>query len=177
MAENQYVSIGYTKKAHGIGGELKLHIEERYLEDFLKNERIFLEVKGTKLPYFVENVRGKGELILQLESVNNRDTAFLLQSREVFLRQQDLLSDAEREFEPVEADSLAYAQLSGYLLRDKTLGDIGTIAEVLDMPQQEMALLQYRNRDVLVPLNAQLILDIDPQQRIVLMDLPDGLLE
>ena len=30
------ISIGYTKKPHGLKGEIKLHIEDRYLEDLLE---------------------------------------------------------------------------------------------------------------------------------------------
>ena len=176
MAEQPYVLIGHTRKAHGLAGELKLSIEERYIEDFLKNERIFLDVKGTKIPYFIANVRGKGELILQLEDVADRDAALMLQGREVFLREKDLLHDSERELE-FEEETLEYEHLTGYTLVDQTLGPIGAIDEVLEMPQQEMAFLKYRNREVLVPLNEQLIVRIDESARQVIMDLPEGLLD
>lgn len=177
MAENPYVNIGNTRKAHGITGELKLFIEDKYLEDFLKNERIFLDIKGTKIPYFVANVRGKGDLILQLEEVDNRDTALLLQGREVFLREKDLLLEEERELEIPEEETLEFEHLTGFLLVDQTLGEIGPITEVLEMPQQEMAFLTYQNREVLVPLNAQLIVKVDEKNKKVWMDLPDGLLD
>lgn len=177
MAENQYINIGYTKKMHGLKGELKLVIEERFLEDFLKNERIFLDVKGAKVPYFVANVRGKGEMILQLEEVDNRDSAFALQSREVFLREQDLIPDEQRELETEEEQALEYEHLVGFLLIDKYLGDIGHIEEVLEMPQQEMAFLKHKGREVLIPLNPQFITSVDEKNEKVYVDLPEGLLE
>ena len=176
MAEQPYVLIGHTRKAHGIAGELKLSIEERYVEDFLKNERIFLDVKGTKIPYFVANVRGKGELILQLEDVTDRDAAIMLQGREVFLREKDILHDSERELE-FEEETLEYQHLNGYTLVDQTLGAIGTIDEILEMPQQEMALVPYLGREVLIPLNPHYIRSIDHKARKVVVDLPEGLLE
>ncbi|MCW5923757.1 MAG: 16S rRNA processing protein RimM [Saprospiraceae bacterium] len=177
MAENQYINIGYTKKMHGLKGELKLVIEERFLEDFLKNERIFLDVKGAKVPYFVANVRGKGEMILQLEEVDNRDSAFALQSREVFLREQDLIPDEQRELETEEEQALEYEHLVGFLLIDKYLGDIGHIEEVFEMPQQEMAFLKHKGREVLIPLNPQFITSVDEKTEKVYVDLPEGLLE
>ncbi|MFN0034455.1 MAG: ribosome maturation factor RimM [Saprospiraceae bacterium] len=177
MAETQYVSIGRTRKAHGLAGELKLSIEERYLEDFMKNERIFLEVRGVKIPYFIANVRGAGEMILKLEEVDNRDAATALQSREVLLREQDILPDHAREYEVEEEDALEYGHLAGFILVDETRGEIGEIDEVLEMPQQEMAFLQYKGREVLVPLNEQFICSIDEPNRRVFMDLPDGLLD
>jgi 16S rRNA processing protein RimM len=177
MAEPQYITIGRTRKAHGLSGELKVSIEERYLEDFMKNERIFLEVKGVKIPYFIASVRGGGEMILKLEEVDNRDTATLLQAREVMLREQDILPDHAREYEVEEEEGLEYEHLAGYTILDETLGEIGVIDEVLEMPQQEMAFLKYKNREVLVPLNAQFILSVDEPNRRVHMDLPDGLLD
>jgi 16S rRNA processing protein RimM len=176
MAEKQYVSIGYTKKAHGLAGELKISIEAQYLEDFLHNERIFLDIKGLKIPYFVANVRGENDFILKLEEVDDRDAAFALQSREVFLREQDLLPDHARTLDVDEA-GLEYGHLEGFLLTDKTLGEIGRIQQILEMPQQEMAFLQYQDREVLVPLNAHYIVSIDETAQRVSMDLPDGLLD
>lgn len=172
-----YVTIGHTKKAHGITGEIKMHIEDRYAEDFLKNERIFIDVKGTKVPYFIANVRGTNEFIVQLEEVDTREVAQVLQSREICLREKDLIPDDEREIDVEEEEGLVYGRLVGYMLTDQTLGDIGSIDEVLEMPQQEMAFLKYQKREVLVPLNAQLIVKVDDKARKVLMDLPEGLLE
>lgn len=177
MAEPQYVIIGRTRKAHSLTGELKVSIEERYLEDFMKNERIFLDIKGLKVPYFIAGVRGGGEMILKLEEVDNRDTALLLQSREVLLREQDLLPDHAREFEFEEEEGLQYGHLAGFMLVENTLGEIGIIDEVLEMPQQEMAFLKYKNREVLVPLNEQFIHKISVEDQRVWMDLPEGLLE
>jgi 16S rRNA processing protein RimM len=174
--EQQYVCIGRTKKAHGLAGEIKMGIEEQYLEDFMKNERIFIGVKSSKIPYFIANVRGKGEMIVQLEDVDNRDAAQMLQAREIFLREQDILSEAEREFEMPD-DALEYAGLVGFMMLDKTIGEIGTIDEVLEMPQQEMAFLRFKGKEVLVPLNEQMILEVNEALKQVLMDLPEGLLD
>ena len=177
MAEVQYVTIGRTRKAHSLTGELKISIEERYLEDFMKNERIFLEIKGAKVPYFIDNVRGGGEMIVKLEEVDNRDTAMLLQSRDVLLREQDILAEDAREFEFEEEKGLEYGHLVGFTLVDEILGEIGPIDEVLEMPQQEMAFLKYKNREVLIPLNAQFIRAVDEPNKRVQVDLPDGLLD
>ncbi len=175
--DQAYVNIGYTRKAHGLSGELKFAIEEQFLEDFLKNERIFIAVRSSKIPYFIANVRGKGELIVQLEDVDNRDAAQLLQSKEIFLREQDIIPDKEREIEVPDEDELEYERLVGYLIVDQIMGDIGAIDEVLEMPQQEMAFLKHKGRDVLIPLNDQMIISIDEVNKKVLMDLPDGLLD
>lgn len=173
---NDYINIGYTKKTHGIGGELKVFIEERFFEDFMKNERIFLDVKGVKVPYFIINVRGTLDMIMKLEDVASKESAYALQSREIFLRPQDLIPDHKREIE-VEDDQLEYEYLLGFTIVDQTVGEIGAIDEVLDMPQQNMAFLKYKSREVLIPLNKTLIVSVDKNKRKVVMDLPEGLLD
>lgn len=177
MAEPQYITIGRTRKAHGLTGELKMSIEDRYLEDFMKNERIFLEVKGLKLPYFIDSVRGGGELIVKLEEVDDRDAATVLQAREIMLRQQDILAEEEREFEVEEEQGLVYEYLTGFLMIDNERGEIAPITEVLEMPQQEMAFLTYKGREILIPLNEQFVQRVDAEQQRVYVDLPDGLLD
>jgi 16S rRNA processing protein RimM len=176
MAEPEYINIGHTRKTHGVGGELKIMIETRFVEDFLKNERIFIDVKGIKIPYFITSVRGTLDLIVALEDVDNKEAAYSLQSREVFLRKQDLIPEHLRELE-VEDESLEYAFLAGFTLIDQTLGEIGVIDEILDMPQQEMAMMKHKGKDVLIPLNKSMILKVDKAGKRLTMDLPDGLLD
>ena len=55
------------------------------------------------------------------------------------------------------------------------LGDIGIIDEVVEMPEQFMAFLSYQEKEVMVPLNEFFIQDIDPENKIILMELPDGI--
>jgi 16S rRNA processing protein RimM len=175
--QEAYVNIGYTQKTHGVAGELKVFVLERYWEDFLKNERFFLDVKGVKVPYFVENLRGGGTPIVKFEDVDTREAAIGLQSRELFLRREDLVPEHERELE-VEADEgLEFSHLLGFQVTDETLGDLGVIGEIVEIPQQEMAVLHYRGREVLVPLNRQFIRSVDEAGKKVVMDLPEGLMD
>ena len=45
------------------------------------------------------------------------------------------------------------------------------------MPQQFMALLSYRGKEILIPINDAFVQDIDPEKGLLYMDLPDGLLD
>jgi 16S rRNA processing protein RimM len=63
------------------------------------------------------------------------------------------------------------------MLVDAQAGPVGPIEEVLEMPQQEMALVRYKGRETLIPLNTHFIQRVDTERREVLVDLPDGLLE
>jgi 16S rRNA processing protein RimM len=171
---SEYVAIGYTQKSHGLKGELKMHIEPKYLEDFLKNERVYVDVKGIKIPYFIEQLRGTTDLIVQLEDVRDRDAAIALQSRDLYLKSTDLIPEHKRELDVVQS---AYAHLAGYTIIDAHSGTLGAIEQVLDMPQQEMAVIQYKGKEVFIPLIPQFVRQIDETRKEVLTDLPEGLLD
>ena len=166
------VAIGYTKKPHGLKGELKVQIEELYLDDFLEAEIIFLDMKGKKLPFFIESVREGNEILLKLEDVDSKEAADSLSSKEVFLRESDIVPLEEREMEPDD-----FTQFIGYQIKDAELGLIGEIEDVMEYPQQMMAALTYQDREILIPMNTAFIKEIQKENKMIIMELPEGLLE
>ncbi len=165
------IEIGYTQKPHGLNGEIKVVVEEIYEDDFYEAKIVFLDIKGKQLPYFLDSVRGGNALIVKFEEVKSKDEAMMIGGKKMFLREADVSVEA------LEAVDLEFKYLEGYTIYDVEWGEIAVINEVIEMPQQEMAMIRYKNRDVLVPLNEFLIVQIDDDAKIVAMDLPDGLLE
>lgn len=167
----QYTQIGTTKKSHGVHGELKVEIEEAYEDVFLEADRVFLELRGTMQPFFIESIRGQADLIVQFDDVHTPEAARLLQIRGIFLPTEEVPQILESEPEGPE-----YSRVAGYLIVDTQLGEIGTIRDVLEMPQQELAAVDYRGREILVPLNPQFVQRVDDTAKRVLVNLPEGLL-
>lgn len=164
-----YISVGKTGKTHGIDGELKFFIEDEFLDDFLDAPAVFLTVAGKQVPFFIESVRGESNLIIKLEEVDSREVALPLAGAEVFLREQDVSQG-------VSAAMPDFAYLEGYTIKDVNAGVIGPIEEVVEFPQQLMAVLTYGGKEILIPLNDQFILKIDEAARRIDMELPEGLL-
>lgn len=167
----EFTEIGHTKKCHGIAGELKISIEEAYEDLFLSAERVYIEVRGAKLPYFIEQVRGGGELIVRFEDINNRDKAIPLQSKSVYLPTAEIPASIK----PVETQQYAY--VTGFLMVDRTAGEIGTIESIIDLPQQEAALIVYKGNDLIIPLHDHWIISIDKKAKRIFADLPEGMLD
>jgi len=168
----EFVSIGKIGKAHGIKGAMKLLAVEAYLPDLENTSAIFIEENGQKLPYFLEEVQIGNATILTLEEVGTKEAANRLRSKEVFLRESDLLPIENRAF-----NSLQYEQYKGFELEDKELGTIGVIEEIIEMPQQEMAVVNYQDKEVLIPLNEDFILETLKEEKLIKVTLPEGLLD
>lgn len=169
---SEFTQIGHTKKAHGTIGEIKVAIEEDFEDHFIDTDCVWLEIKGSKMPYFIEEIRGGGDLIVKFEGVDNRDQAIAIQSRSMFVKSEDL-----EEIATTPKTGLAYEHYEGFEIIDQNAGPIGFIKEVIDLPQQEMAVVEYEGRELLIPLHPQFITRIDDEKREVLMNLPEGLLE
>jgi 16S rRNA processing protein RimM len=168
------VKIGFTKKPHGLKGEIKLQIDDHYMEDLLETDVVLLTIKGKPTPYFIEDIRVGNAIIAKFEDVDSVEAATEIGSKELSLREKDILADEERTFE--EEEGMEYADCVGYKIMD---GDVvvGTIEEVVEFPQQEMAILTREGKDILIPLNVAFVLRRDDAAKTIFMDLPKGLLE
>jgi len=169
-----YQSIGYTKKTYGVKGELKLNIADRYLEDFAQADVLFLDIAGRKIPYFLEYINFENPFTLKFEDFDSKESAIELTGKEIFMRTSDLLTEEEKVFEVV--GNLVFEKYIQFEIQDKTLGRVGVIEEIVEYPQQEMASLNFKEKEVLIPMNESLIIKIDTENKVIEMDLPAGLL-
>lgn len=173
----KYTSIGFTKKEHRLKGELKVLVEDKYLEDLLKTPVIFLSIKGRHLPYFVEEARLENELIIKLEDVDSKEAAHLLSSKEIFLQPANILKKEEKEFEFDNPSNLLFGYLADFTLVDSELGELGKILEIVEFPHQEMAVISYNENEIFIPIHENLIEKIDEKKQYIYMNLPEGILD
>jgi 16S rRNA processing protein RimM len=174
---SNYISIGKITKAHGLDGSLRVRIKDRYIDDFNATDVVFLEVSGKPIPFFIDEVKGGTDPIVKFEDINNLESAKELANKEVMLRETDLLPLAPVEAEEDSDIDDRYERFQGFTLVDAALGEIGVIREVLELPGQFLALVDFQDQEVMVPLHPSLIQKADLKKRILEMDLPEGLLD
>ncbi|MCB0518974.1 MAG: 16S rRNA processing protein RimM [Lewinellaceae bacterium] len=170
--KDQLVAIGFTKKTHGAGGEVKVVVKEEYLEDFLEADVVFIPLQGKPAPFFLEHVREAGDLLAKFEEIDSPSAAASITSKELFLREQDL-----HHFFEIPAEELHFSVLKGYELVDEEKGSIGQILDIVELPQQELAQVVAGGKEVLIPLHDDLIVKIDRKQKKITLRLPEGLLD
>lgn len=169
------IQVGHTRKPFGVNGQLKLQIEPTYLEDVLKADVLFLEIGGQQVPYFIDNFQETGDLIVHFEDVESREQAAKIVSRPVFLRQADIIPLEEKEI-PLE-NIEPHLKYLYYQIEEVALGKIGQIVRIEEFPQQEMAFVDYGGKEVMIPLHPSFIVEADKEQKILVMDLPEGILD
>jgi 16S rRNA processing protein RimM len=166
-----FARVGICGKTHGAAGEIKLRIDPGREETCLSSAFLFIDIDGSKVPFAIEGMRRTRDLLVSFADVRDNSEASKFVGREVFLPSDEVDS------KPVEIPStLEYFHLTGMKIYANEVY-IGQIEEVLEYPQQEMAVVMYQDSQILIPLNASLILSIDEAEKKVEMKLPDGLLE
>jgi len=165
-----FVRVGKLGKVHGLEGFLRLNLEEIYLEDVANAGVLFAGHPRTPLPYFIESVKGGPILLVRFEDMTSREDAAPLSGQDIYLRETDI-SDS-----PDQPEGPAYEELVGYQLHDAQAGPVGEIAEVLEYPQQWIAIIRRDDQEIMVPLNEVFVQSVDEGQQVVHTDLPEGLL-
>jgi len=170
MATEDYFQIGTITKTRGLKGELQVYIAFDEPEK-LKFNSLFIELAGKLVPYFVTffKLPLKNVAYLLLEDVDTIEKASLLVKKNVFLPNKIKPKKKKNEF--------GLKDLLHFIAVDEDEGELGEIIEIQEFPQQLIATVSYKNQEVLFPLNESIIKSIDVVKGVVLVDLPEGLLD
>lgn len=177
MESAQYVPVGRVVSTFGVKGELKIMLdidvpddERDEVKGFKSIEAFFIERNGNYLPYFIQHLTGieSGKPILKLEGLDTLEAARELHGKTLFLPADQI---------EVDETPSRFGEIIGFQVIDPTLGSVGTIAEVFDIPMQELARITFEGREVLIPLHEHLIQKIDKDARKLHIALPNGLLD
>lgn len=162
------VQIGSIRKPHGLKGELKIQIDDRYLEIFLQSGVVFLEEAGQYLPYFVSEVKGERGEIIKFEDIDSREAAESLHGAAIYLK-EEVAGKAEPQ---------GFEAWVGFEISDPDGEKTGMITEVREYPQQWMAVVEtLKGKEVLIPLVDNFILEANKETKTIVMDLPEGLMD
>jgi 16S rRNA processing protein RimM len=170
----QFISIGTISKPHGVRGVLKFIADYTFSEQFLKAPALFVKQTSGNIPFIIESIEhiGNKQYLVKFEEISQRETAEKLAKKEVFINTTDFDKWVIEE----EGDE-SFSYVIGFELFDENENLIGKIEDVIDLPQHELAQLFINAKEVLIPLDENLIIEIDEEKQRVIMQIPDGLLD
>jgi len=77
---------------------------------------------------------------------------------------------------PGEKNERDLSDLSGFTLFGIKEGEIGTIVEILIYPENPVMRIMKGGKEILIPINDDLIESINIEQRQIIMSIPEGLI-
>ena len=162
--------IGQIFKPHGINGEMSFSFTSNTL---LLDELEFfvLDIEGILVPFFISEYRLKTEEtgLLQLDGIDSEESARELSGKKIYILKSYL--------NKVESDEIELDYFVGFQLKDQQAGIIGTISEIDDSTENALFVIGKGEDELLIPIGEDYILSIDHDKRILVVDLPEGLLD
>ena len=67
-------------------------------------------------------------------------------------------------------------QILGLAVVDKQIGSIGQVVDILNTGSNDVYVVDYSGKEVLIPAIKNVILKVDIENHLITVDLPDGLL-
>lgn len=160
--------LGNLLKPKGLRGEIKMSSP---INVDLPGDpfEAFIFKQGKYIPYLVNNIKPEAkDFLIKFHQVHTVEESIPLIGLELFAKKIDF------KFKKA---PFSYVDLSGYSILDTRLHFEGIIEEVLELPQQYVAVIIENGIEILIPLNDELIQSIDKKNKLVFCKLPDGLLE
>jgi len=169
--QEEYIQIGRLGKPFGLNGAIKVQIWDEFVGLVPPKNVLFVEQGGDVIPFFFTLFKEQGaHLLVLFEDFDNPNAAHKVAKNNIFVRKQDM----PPEF--LEEETSDMDHVVGFRIKDESLGDIGVILDYDEQPYQTVVLVEYQDREVMIPWVDAYILGFDEENKVIQMDLPEGLL-
>ena len=170
IRQEEVYKIGKIGKPHGVKGELTMFFDDDVF-DRVDAEYLVLCIDGILVPFFMDEWRFKtGETALvKFCDIDTKEAASELTGCEVFFPKH--LSDREE-------DDLTWDEIKGFTVVDdnKDGAQVGTIAGVDESTVNVLLEVETSGGNiVLIPANEDIVKEINPTERRIIVELPEGL--
>ncbi len=169
--EEKSCKIAKITKLYGNDGTVVMRLYDRFPEEVDFEEPLFILTDGLVTPLFFNSFqrRGKSKAIATFDDIDTAyRTNFIVGCEAIALIDDEELADD---------GELYYDQMEGFAFVDSVSGKRGEITEFIDNENNPLFDVLIEGVSVMVPVTDDLIEEIDPQERVITMTLPEGLLE
>jgi len=167
--KNSCTKIGECVKLHGVKGEFVIRLRQGiYLED-IDAEFMHFELDGGLVPFKIRSVRAKNDtdILFSFFDVENENTVSAMITSDVYVENDDL--NAEHEA----GDDLS--MLTGWMAKDVKQGKLGKIIDIIEITNNPLFVIDHDGEEMLVPANDDLVESFDEENKILTLNLPEGL--
>jgi 16S rRNA processing protein RimM len=176
ITREELINIGHYNKPHGINGEISATVEVDF--DVLQELSCLVsDIDGIFVPFFVNAMRPKsGETVLfTIDGMDNEQDVQRLVNHDIYA----LKREYRQESEDADADGYPLDFFIGFDLVDDDQGNrVGQITDVNEQTENAFFIVEADGgAELLVPAVDDLIVEFDLDKKVMVMSLPDGLLD
>ena len=167
IRSEEVYKIGRLGKTHGVKGEVSFLFDDDVF-DRVDADYLVLMVDGILVPFFMEEYRFRSDTtaIVKFCDIDTQERARELTGCDVYFPRA--LTDSDE-------GSMSWAEIVGYSIVDANTGR--TVGKIASIDDATINILFCLEDGTLIPASEELITSVDQENRIITIDIPEGLLE
>jgi 16S rRNA processing protein RimM len=171
MRKEDCFYLGKIAKKFSFKGEVLIYLDTDEPELYENMESVFVEFNKNLVPFFIENssLHKNDFLRVKFEDVDDEAEADSILNCDIYLPISMLPK--------LEGNKFYFHEVVGFEIEDQRLGVFGKIVSINDTSAQPLFEVINGNVEILVPMIDQFLVKIDRENKKVIMDLPEGLVE
>lgn len=169
IRKEEVYKIGIINKPHGIKGEVSFTFTDDIF-DRVDCDYLVLLLDGILVPFFIEEYRFRSDdvALIKFEGIDTAERARMLTNVEVYFPKK-YMDDQE--------EITSWNFFTRFRVEDIHHGNLGEIVAVDDSTMNVLFVIEKDGEELLLPAHEEFIVDLDKEQRILKVDIPEGLLE
>ncbi|WP_042371243.1 ribosome maturation factor RimM [Bacteroides neonati] len=169
IRKEEVYKIGLFNKPHGIHGELSFTFTDDIF-DRADCDYLICQLDGIFVPFFIEEYRFRSDstALIKLEGIDTTERARMFTNVEVYF--------PARFVEEATPGDLSWDFFVGFRMEDVQHGALGEIVDVDTTTVNTLFVVEKDGEELLVPAQEAFIVGVDQEQKLVTVDLPEGLL-
>ena len=170
MTHNDCFYFGKIIKTHGLKGGLSMRIDADDPAVYRNINYVLVEMNARLIPFFITSFK----LNVNKAYITFQDIDSIEQAQELIGKDSYL----PLEFLPkLKGNQFYFHEVIGFLLIDETFGEIGAIEKVLEYPNQAVFQVFKNEKEVLIPIQDEVIKKVDRNKKTITVKAPEGLIE
>ena len=170
MKVDSCFEFGKIIKPHGVKGEVSVTVVADNSEELKKVIHVFIEINSRLIPFIIEKLTiSQKRAIIKFEDINSEEETESLMGQKIYLPLADL--------PPLKSGQFYYHEIVNYIIEDQEKGKLGVVKEIFEMPGQDLIAMDYNGQEVLIPMESSIVLNADHIEKVLKVNLPNGLLE
>ena len=171
MKKEDCFYLGKIVKKYSFKGEVLAKLDTDEPDIYENLDAIFLELRNNLVPFFIEHSQlHKSELLrIKFEDVDAEADADAIMKSGLYLP-LDLLPK-------LKGDKFYFHEVIGFTIEDTNFGKVGVIKAINDSTAQALFEIDREGTEVLIPMNDELIVKVDRENKTILVETPEGLID
>lgn len=171
MQKKDCFYLGKIVKKYSFKGEVLVKLDTDQPEIYNNLDAVFMELKNKLIPFFIKRSQlHKSQLLrIKFEDVTTEEDANAILKSELYLPLELLPK--------LKGDKFYFHEVIGFTVKDVNFGNVGIIKGINDTTSQALFEIDRDGVEILIPLNDDFIKKVDRENKTIIVETPEGLID